>query len=68
MKCVNCGRSMRAPYVVTTGGPLGPKCARTLGVKRPALPTKLTPRLATRWRIVRVDERQESLPFADVAA
>lgn len=35
--CVRCGKPMREPYVVTSAGPVGPKCAAALGLHRPAL-------------------------------
>lgn len=39
MKCIECGRALRVPYVMASGGPLGPKCARALGVQRPRVPS-----------------------------
>lgn len=38
MKCIECGRALGVPYVMASGGPLGPKCARSLGVERPRVP------------------------------
>lgn len=38
MKCIECGRTLGVPYVMASGGPLGPKCARMLGVQRPRVP------------------------------
>lgn len=37
VSCVRCGKPMREPYVVTSTGPVGPKCAAALGLRRPAL-------------------------------
>ncbi len=55
MKCAHCGRSIASPWVMTRGGPVGPKCGRQLGLKRPALPKPSAIRQAARrWN----DERQ----------
>ncbi len=38
MKCAHCHRPMRQPWVITAGGPVGPKCGRRLGIERPRMP------------------------------
>lgn len=40
MQCVSCRRPFIRPFVMTTSGPVGPKCAKALGLERPALPPK----------------------------
>ena len=37
VSCVRCGKPMREPYVVTSTGPVGPKCAAALGLQRASL-------------------------------
>lgn len=35
--CIRCKKPMREPCVVTSRGPVGPKCAAALGLQRPSL-------------------------------
>lgn len=45
--CVRCKKPMREPYVVTSTGPVGPKCAAALGMHRQALKKDGTARAKT---------------------
>jgi hypothetical protein len=47
VSCVRCGKPMREPYVVTSAGPVGPKCAAALGLHRQALKKDGTARAKT---------------------
>lgn len=57
MRCVSCHRPMRAAWVVTRSGPVGPKCGRALGLERPRLPKEPRMRLFS-VRRGKADDRQ----------